>query len=193
MDTEIVLASSSKYRRELLSRLGFTFRSHPAQIEEAFLSNEAPQQASIRLARQKAESVANIYPNAIVIASDQVVDLNGKALSKPNQHDVARSQLRKMSGKSITFYSAVCVILQSKSKLNEFFVPTTVHFRELSATEIERYLLTEKPYDCAGAAKIEALGITLVKQVDSTDPTALIGLPLVQLAQVLREFGLHLP
>lgn len=193
MQTEFILASSSKYRRELLSRLGVTFSCHPAQIDEAPKPEETPEQTCVRLARTKGEHVAKQFPQAVVIASDQVANLDGQAISKPNQHEKARSQLRQMSGKLINFHTAVCVIQHSSKQVKEFCVLTKVKFRELSAAEIERYLLAEKPYDCAGSAKVEGLGISLLDRIETTDPTALIGLPLIQLAQSLRELGLHLP
>lgn len=193
MYRNLILASSSKYRRELLSRLEVKFQCLSPQIDETPLEDETPQQTCIRLAREKCLAIAAENPTAIVIGSDQVADVDGEAISKPGQHDKARSQLRRMSGKTITFHTAVCVYCEENGQTIEFTVPTEVEFRELSAPEIERYLLAEEPYDCAGSAKSEGLGISLLNRIESKDPTALIGLPLIELSQSLRKFELTLP
>lgn len=193
MNQRIILASSSKYRQELLSRLHLKFSCQPPDIDESSIENETPLDTCIRLAKQKAIAIASQNPTAIVIGSDQVADLHGQAISKPGQHEAAKKQLQSLSGQTIVFYSAVCIMRQETEQCIEFHVPTQVTFRTLSHDEIERYLNIETPYDCAGSAKSEGLGITLLECLESTDPTALIGLPLIELSKALRAFELTLP
>jgi septum formation protein len=193
MTRSLYLASSSKYRRELLTRLQINFRCESPQIDESPKPDETPLDTCKRLAREKAMAVALEHPSAIVIGSDQVADVDGTAISKPGTHDRARAQLRSMSGKTIVFHTAVCICCLETSQTVEFSVPTSVEFRELSTAEIERYLIAEEPYDCAGSAKSEGLGISLLKRIESSDPTALIGLPLIEVANALRQFELTLP
>lgn len=193
MKPSLILASTSKYRRELLQRLNVTFQCESPKIDESPLENETPLETCVRLAKLKCQDVASHHPGSIVIASDQVADVEGKAISKPGTHDKARAQLRSMSGKTIVFHTAVCLMHGEAEKLIEFCVPTDVEFRELSPAEIERYLIAEEPYDCAGAAKSEGLGISLLSRIESTDPTALIGLPLIETSTALRELGLVIP
>ncbi|MCE2746792.1 MAG: Maf family nucleotide pyrophosphatase [Burkholderiales bacterium] len=193
MTRSLYLASSSKYRRELLTRLQINFRCESPQIDESPKPDETPLDTCKRLAREKAMAVALEHPSAIVIGSDQVADVGGTAISKPGTHDRARAQLRSMSGKTIVFHTAVCICCLETSQTVEFSVPTSVEFRELSTAEIERYLIAEEPYDCAGSAKSEGLGISLLKRIESSDPTALIGLPLIEVANALRQFELTLP
>lgn len=193
MQKELILASTSKYRRELLSRLTLKFQCEPPQIDESIGNSELPIETSIRLAREKCLAVANRHPGSIVIGSDQVADVEGEAISKPGSHEKARTQLRRMSGKTIVFHTAVCVACLESNQTIEFQVPTEVEFRQLSAAEIERYLLAEEPYDCAGSAKSEGLGISLLERIESSDPTALIGLPLIELSKTLRSFQIVLP
>lgn len=193
MNPTIILASSSKYRQELLSRLRINFQSQPPDIDESVQANETPLETCTRLAKHKALEIANLYPTAVVIGSDQVANLNGVAISKPGDHATATQQLRNLSGKTITFHSAVCVISKTAQQCIEFEVPTHVTFRALNHDEIERYLQIEKPYDCAGSAKSEGLGITLLECLVSSDPTALIGLPLIELSKTLRSVGIVLP
>lgn len=138
-------------------------------------------------------AIAAEHPSAIVIGSDQVADVDGSAISKPGTHDRARAQLRSMSGKTIVFHTAVCVCCVETNQTVEFTIPTSVEFRELNAAEIERYLIAEEPYDCAGSAKSEGLGISLLKRIESSDPTALIGLPLIEVSNALRQFEVTLP
>ncbi|MFN4328085.1 MAG: Maf family protein [Limnobacter sp.] len=190
---QLILASSSRYRREMLERLRLPFQCISPSIDETPLPGESPVQTCERLGLLKAKAVANLHPNAIVIGSDQVADVNGEAISKPGHHEAAVAQLTAMSGKSITFHSAVSVVHQASGKEVSFCVPTVVEFRTLSAQEIERYLLAEQPYDCAGSAKSEGLGITLLNRIESCDPTALIGLPLIELSKALRKLGVSLP
>lgn len=146
-----------------------------------------------RLAKAKAIAIAELHPDAVVIGSDQVADVDGVAVSKPGTHDKARAQLRSMSGKTVMFHTAVCICKPGSTDTIDFTVPTAVEFRDLDAAEIERYLLAEEPYDCAGSAKSEGLGISLLKRIESTDPTALIGLPLIELAHALRQLDFKLP
>ncbi|HEY1058748.1 MAG TPA: Maf family nucleotide pyrophosphatase [Limnobacter sp.] len=193
MNPDLILASGSKYRHELLVRLRYPFRVLSPDIDESVLPHETPIETCMRLAREKALAVARLNPDSIVIGSDQVADVNGVAISKPGNHENAQKQLAAMSGQRIVFHSAVCVARQNTGQCEVFVVPTTVEFRELNADEIERYLLAEKPYDCAGSAKSEGLGITLLKRIESTDPTSIIGLPLIELAATLRRFNLTLP
>jgi septum formation protein len=192
-ETPIILASGSAYRKALLSRLGMSFKVISPDVDESVLPDETPQATCIRLAHAKANVLANAHPDAIVIGSDQVAVVNGQAVSKPGTHENAVVQLQAMSGKTIVFHSAVAVLADGGRRCEQFCVPTSVSFRELSDAEIHRYLLAEKPYDCAGSAKSEGLGITLLHSIQSNDPTALIGLPLIELSRVLRGFGCVLP
>ena len=189
----LYLASSSRYRRELLTRLQLNFRCESPQIDESPLAGETALDTCVRLAREKALAVAANHPDSLVIGSDQVADVDGEAISKPGTHERARQQLKSMSGKTIVFHSAVCVHCARTNKSIEFSVPTSVEFRQLDPAEIERYLIAEEPYDCAGSAKSEGLGISLLKRIESSDPTALIGLPLIEVANALRQFELTLP
>lgn len=177
----------------MLQRLQLAFDCISPSVDETPGKFESALDNCRRLAREKALAVAIQHPAAVVIGSDQVADVDGLAISKPGSHENARSQLRSMSGKTITFQSAVCITQSSTGKTVEFCIPTEVEFRDLSDDEIERYLLAEKPYDCAGSAKSEGLGITLLKRIESKDPTALIGLPLIETAQALRAFGVIVP
>ncbi len=189
----LVLASSSVYRQDLLRRLGLDFIVHKPEAEEYQLLNESPLKMAQRLAKVKAEIISDLYTNAVVIGSDQVAELNGQALGKPGEHKKAVSQLLQMSGQTVMFHSAVCVLRQQPYKIAQFIVTTAVDFRLLSHEEIERYLSLEPAYNCAGSAKSEGLGISLTKRIESTDPTALVGLPLIQLSDTLRNFGMRLP
>jgi septum formation protein len=188
----LILASSSSYRRMLLERLKLPFTCHVPDIDETPLPNETPLATCQRLAIDKALAVAQHHPNAVVIGSDQVADLHGLALSKPGNLDNARNQLLALRGQTVTFYSAVC-LAQNNTVLQTFYVPTLVEYRHFSNEEIARYLNQEPAFDCAGSAKCEGLGITLVQSIHSHDPTALIGLPLIQVAQALRTFGIATP
>lgn len=193
MNRSLYLASSSKYRRELLARLQINFRCESPQIDESTKAGETPLDTCRRLAREKTMAIAAEHPASIVIGSDQVADVDGVAISKPGTHERARAQLRSMSGKTIVFHTAVCVCCIETQQTIEFTVPTSVEFRELNAAEIERYLIAEQPYDCAGSAKSEGLGISLLKRIESSDPTALIGLPMIEVANALRQFDVTLP
>lgn len=187
----IVLASTSPYRRELLARLRLPFTVEAPQVDEATLPGEAPRAVALRLARAKALAVAVHQPQAVVIGSDQVADLDGAALSKPGTHEAALAQLTAMQGRTVLFHTALAVAGPAGVEVD--CVDTAVTFRALPRARLEAYLRTEQAYDCAGAAKIESLGIALVQRVDSTDPTALIGLPLIRLTAMLEAQGIPVP
>jgi septum formation protein len=186
----LILGSTSRYRRELLSRLRLPFEVHSPDVDETRLANEAPADLAVRLAQAKARAVASRFPQAVVIGSDQVADLEGDAIGKPGSHERAAQQLRSMSGRSVVFHTAVAVVRESIGFAESALVPVTVRFRRLSEAEIEHYLNAEQPYDCAGSAKAEAMGIALLDAIESNDPTALIGLPLIKTCQLLRQAGL---
>ena len=189
----LILGSTSPYRHALLSRLGLPFETVSPEVDETPLPNEAPADMALRLARQKAAAVAKRHPQAIVIGSDQVADLHGEPLGKPGNHERARAQLARMSGETVIFQTALSVRCWESGFEQSAVARVRVVFRHLSADEIERYLLTEQPYDCAGSAKSEGLGIALLEQIDNDDPTALIGLPLIRTCQMLRAAGLAVP
>jgi septum formation protein len=186
----LILGSSSRYRRELLERLHLPFDVESPDVDETPYPGEAPAALALRLARAKANAVSANHPEAIVIGSDQVADLDGLALGKPGNHTRAVEQLRAMRGKVVIFQTAVAVTCKARSHESSVLVPVTVRFRNLSDAEIERYLQLEQPYDCAGSAKAEGLGITLLSAIESDDPTALIGLPLIQTCALLRQAGI---
>jgi len=187
----LILASTSRYRRELLERLQVPFAVEAPGVDETPLpAGETPAALAQRLALQKAHAVAQRHPTAVVIGSDQVADLNGQAIGKPLTHERAVQQLRAMSGHSVVFQTAVAVVRQASGIGKVRLSPVVVRFRGLSDTEIENYLRREQPYDCAGSAKSEGLGITLLHSVQSSDPTALIGLPLTTVCELMRLAGL---
>ncbi len=188
----IVLASTSPYRRQLLQRLGLSFTVHAPEVDEGAREDEAPLATALRLAQEKAKSVARLQPAAVVIGSDQVADVDGEALSKPGTHEAALAQLMRMQGRVIVFHTALSVV-DSHGRCQTDSVPTMVRFRSLPRARLEAYLHAERPYDCAGAAKIESLGITLVESVTADDPTALIGLPLIRLTSMLADCNIRLP
>lgn len=188
----LILASGSPYRRELLTRLALPFSVASADIDESPLDAEAPEKTALRLAAAKAHAVAAHHESAVVIGSDQVAAYDGKHFGKPGDHANALAQLRMLRGRVAHFHTALCVIGRSKSgeKMVQTDIATTVvRFRELADHELDAYLRTEKPYDCAGSAKAEGLGIALLERIDSDDPTALIGLPLIRLVSMLRALG----
>ena len=188
MTAEVILGSSSPYRKELLSRLGIPFECISPEVDETPLDGEKPAALCQRLARLKAQAVHDIRPEAIVIGSDQVAVLGERILGKPHTHERAVEQLTAMQGHRIDFLTALCVI-DAKGQCYEVMVPTEVHMKALSPEAIESYLLREKPYNCAGSAKIETLGIALMDSVRSDDPTALIGLPLIATVKLLTKAG----
>lgn len=188
----LILGSTSTYRRELLSRLHIPFEVATPDVDETPLPGEAPSVLAERLALAKAHAVAAKFPNAVVIGSDQVADLNGQSLGKPGTHDKAVAQLRLMRGQTVVFQTAVAVVCLATGFEQRSLAAVKVKFRHLTDYEIENYLQLEKPYDCAGSAKSEGLGIALLDAIDSDDPTALIGLPLIRTCQMIRAAGIEL-
>ncbi len=188
----LILGSTSVYRRELLGRLRVPFTVEPPEVDETPLPGEAPVALARRLSAAKAAAVAARHPGAIVIGSDQVADLDGEALGKPGNHANALAQLTRMSGRTVIFQTALSVTCLESGFAQHELAPVTVRFRTLAAGEIETYLRAEQPYDCAGSAKSEGLGIALLEAIDSDDPTALIGLPLIRTCRLLRAAGLRL-
>ena len=188
----LILGSTSRYRRELLERLRVPFDVVSPDVDETPLPGEAPQALATRLALAKAKAVAALHPNAVVIGSDQVADLNGEPLGKPGTHDRAVVQLQRMRGQTVIFQTAVSVVCQASGFEQTELAQIKVRFRELSDAEIEAYLRAEEPYDCAGSAKSEGLGIALLDAIDNDDPTALIGLPMIRTARLLRAAGIDL-
>jgi septum formation protein len=186
----LILASTSPYRRELLARLHLPFEVISPQVDETPLANETPATLATRLAIAKAQAVAARHPDAVVIGSDQVADLDGRAIGKPGTHERAAEQLRLMRGRQVTFQTAVSVVHAAAGFEQALLAPVSVRFRMLNDAEIEHYLVIERPYDCAGSARSEALGIALLDAIDSDDPTALVGLPLIRTCRLLREAGL---
>ena len=186
----LILGSTSRYRRELLSRIGVPFETAAPQVDETPLPGETPAQIARRLALAKARAVTRRFPQAVVIGSDQVADLAGEPLGKPGTHERATEQLRRMRGRTVVFQTALAVVCEATGFTAEDLVPVEVRFRDLSDTEIEHYLRAEQPYDCAGSAKSEGLGIALLEAIHSDDPTALVGLPLIRTAALLRAAGL---
>ena len=187
----LILASTSVYRRELLERLGIPFTVVSPELDETPLPGESTLELALRLAKAKAAAVAKDYPDAWVIGSDQVADLCGAAIGKPGNFERAMAQLQLMRGSTVTFHTALCIMKGDME--TTLSVPTEVSFRKLSDEILESYLLTEEPYDCAGSAKSEGLGITLLEAIKSDDPTALIGLPLIALTGLLRGAGFMIP
>lgn len=186
----LILASSSRYRRELLERLAIPFDVMSPDIDETPLDNETPEATAIRLSIAKARAIG--AANALIIGSDQVAMCDGRQIGKPGTHEAARAQLRSMSGRQVEFHSALCLYDTRNDLVQSADVVTQVRFRALSDEEIEAYLLAEMPYDVAGSAKAEGLGIVLVDAIHSDDPTALIGLPLIALSAMLRTAGFPL-
>ena len=189
----LILGSTSPYRRELLARLGLPFSTEAPNVDEAPQPGEAPRDLALRLALAKAREVAGRHPQAIVIGSDQVADLAGEPLGKPGTHERAVAQLRRMRGHSVVFQTALAVVCADTGFAQTDLAAVEVRFRDLNDDEIERYLLAERPYDCAGSAKSEGLGIALLDAIHNDDPTALVGLPLIRTARLLRAAGLTLP
>ena len=189
----LILASSSTYRRALLERLRLPFEVMVPDIDERALPGEAPETTGLRLARCKAQAVAARAPGSVVIGSDQVATLDGEQIGKPGNHANALAQLQKMRGRRVVFHSALCLwddrapALTGGAQLEN--VQTLVTFRDLPDAELDAYLHLEQPYDCAGSAKNEGLGIAILERIDSTDPTALTGLPLIALTGMLRKAG----
>ena len=190
-DFFIVLASGSPYRRELLGRLGIAFETWSPEVDEGALSGESPRETARRLARSKARAAQAKFPTAFVVGSDQVAELDRRPIGKPGNRANAREQLRMMRGRAVQFHTAVCLL--GPGRLQEETVTTEVAFRDLMDAEIERYLDREPAFDCAGSAKSEQLGIALLDRLSGDDPTALVGLPLIALARMLRAEGIEVP
>ena len=189
----LILASSSRYRRELLARLGLPFETWSPDVDEAPLAAEPPRDTAVRLARIKAEAGGKRFSQAWVIGSDQVADLDGLAIGKPGTLERARQQLRDVSGHSVLFHTALCVWNAREGRRHDRLVTTDVAFRRLTSAEIDRYLDREHALDVAGSAKSEGLGISLLSRLGGDDPTALVGLPLIALAAILRAEGFDIP
>ena len=188
----LVLASSSRYRRGLLERLGVPFEVIVPDIDETALAGERPAATALRLAEAKARAVAIRCRDGLIIGSDQVADCDGVAVSKPNDHADAVRMLASLSGRTIVFHTALALLDASSGRMQSDCVDVTSVFLTLSPAQIEAYLTTEKPYDCAGAVRSEALGIALFERISSDDPTALIGLPLIALTRMLRIAGIDI-
>lgn len=191
MKPTLILASTSRYRRELLQRLRLPFAIEAPYTDETPLPGEAPAALALRLALAKAQAVAAQQPTAVVIGSDQVADLHGEPIGKPGDFERAAQQLRRMSGQQVVFQTAVAVVRRDLGFERALLAPVTVSFRTLSDAEIERYLTLDQPFDCAGSAKSESLGVALLERIDSDDPTALVGLPLMRTCSLLREAGIN--
>ncbi len=189
----LILGSTSVYRAELLRRLQLPFTTVQPNVDETPLSGETPLLLAKRLALAKANAVADRHPDAVVIGSDQVADLHGEALGKPGNHARATQQLKAMSGQLVIFHTAVAVVYKEQACTLEAVSQIRVQFRTLTDDEIDRYLRIEQPYECAGSAKSEGLGISLLSQIDNDDPTALIGLPLIKTCEMLRTAGIQVP
>ena len=190
---QLVLASSSPYRRELLARLQIPFDVASPDVDETPLPNEAPQDTALRLAQSKARAVAEQYPDALIIGSDQVALLNGQQLGKPHTFENAKRQLLNASGQAVVFHTALCLLNSRSGNMQACVVPISVKFRSLSEEQIKRYLEKEQPYNCAGSAKSEGLGIALIERFEGDDPNALVGLPLIALVGMLNNENLVIP
>ncbi|MEY5021826.1 MAG: Maf-like protein YceF [Pseudomonadota bacterium] len=188
----LILGSTSRYRKELLARLCIPFHVEAPEVDETPQAQEAPKDLALRLALAKARAVANKYPDAVVIGSDQVADLEGEPLGKPGNHTNAVKQLKRMRGKTVIFQTALSVVCVATGFEQTDLAAVKVTFRDLTDAEIESYLKAEEPYDCAGSAKSEGLGIALLAAIDNDDPTALIGLPLIRTCHMLRAAGVKL-
>ena len=189
---QLILGSTSVYRRELLSRLHLPFDVGSPGVDELPGQGEPPRDLACRLALAKARAVAQLHPSAVVIGSDQVADLDGEPLGKPGTHARATEQLKRMRGRTVIFQTALAVVCAETGFEQSDLAAVSVKFRDVSDAEIEAYLLAEQPYDCAGSAKSEGLGIALLESIDSDDPTALVGLPLMRTCRMLRAAGVQI-
>jgi septum formation protein len=187
MKQTIILASSSEFRRDLLQKLKIPFRSISPRVDETPLDGEKPHETALRLAQVKARKIGDEYPHALVIGCDQVATLDGEQLGKPLNHINATKQLQRMRGREVTFHSALCLYNAATANMQAEVVPYIVRFRQLSDEKIENYLIKEQPYQCAGSAKSEGLGIALIERMIGEDPNALIGLPLIKLINMLEN------
>jgi septum formation protein len=183
---KIVLASTSPFRRELLTRLGLPFEIADPAVDEASMSGETPEATALRLSEEKARAVASRFPDALIIGSDQVACLDGQIFGKPGNHEKAVRQLQTMRGRSVNFFTGLCLFNTRTGVAHVRGVPTLVSFRDLSDAEIENYLRKEQPYNCAGSAKSEGLGIAVIARMEGEDPNALIGLPLIALCDLFK-------
>lgn len=189
----IVLASSSKYRRQILDKLPLTFTCCASAVDESPLPDEAPDEQALRLAIAKAQSVAQTHPRHWIIGSDQIAACDGMLLSKPGNRDRALQQLKLQSGKKVTFYTGICVLNSGSGALKTDLDICHVYFKDLNEAQLNRYLDREQPYDCAGSFKAEGYGIALFRKIEGEDPNALIGLPLIKLIDLLTQFGMVIP
>lgn len=185
----LILASSSEYRRQLLQKLQIPFTSIAPKIDETALQNEKPHETALRLAQEKARKIGAEFPHALIIGCDQVATLDGEQLGKPGNHQNATKQLQKMRGREVSFHSALCLYNAATDSMQAQVVPYLVRFRMLTDEQIENYLSKEQPYQCAGSAKSEGLGIALMERMLGDDPNALIGLPLIKLISMLQNEG----
>jgi septum formation protein len=186
---QLVLASTSKYRHELLSRLHLPFETVSPNVDETPLPGESPSATALRLSVLKAQAVASQFSDALIIGSDQVLMLDAEQLGKPGNYANAFAQLKKMQGKAMVFHTALTLLNSRTGSVQTRDIPTVVHIRKLTDAQIGAYLKKEQPYDCAGSAKSESLGIALMERMDSPDPTALVGLPLMALTEMLMHEG----
>lgn len=189
----LVLGSSSPFRRELLGRLGLAFECHSPDIDESARPGEAPRELVARLSEAKARAVAETWPQALIIGSDQVAVVDDEILGKPGGHERAREQLARLSGRTVTFLTGLCLYNSASDRVQLEVIPYQVDFRSLTPDQIEHYLEREQPYNCAGSFRSEALGITLFQRMQGDDPNALVGLPLIRLVDMLAEEGVVLP
>ena len=192
MPQNLILASTSPYRRELLGRLGLSFSTANPQTDESPLPSEAPEALALRLSEAKARAVMAEHPDALIIGSDQVATVDGQIYGKPGNHERAVAQLKALSGKTVNFFTGLCLLNARTGQAEVRGIPTLVTFRELSEREIENYLRREPAYNCAGSAKSEGLGIALLHSMQGDDPNALIGLPLIALCDMLRRQGVEI-
>ena len=187
IEQQIVLASTSPFRRELLTRLGLPFETANPATDETVLPGESPEATALRLSQAKARAVATKFPHALIIGSDQVACLDGQVFGKPGTHENAVKQLQTMRGRTVNFFTGLCLLNAKTGRVQLRGVPMLVTFRNLSDEEIENYLRREQPYNCAGSAKSEGLGIAVIAKMEGDDPNSLIGLPLIALCDLLRE------
>lgn len=192
MPTKLLLASTSPYRRELLARLGLPFETANPHTDETPLPDEAPEDTALRLSEAKARAVAAMFPDTLIIGSDQVAVMDGQVFGKPGSHERAVEQLHQLRGRTVNFFTGLCLLNTRTGQAQVRGVPTLVTFRDLADSEIENYLRREQPYNCAGAAKSEGLGIALLKSMQGDDPNALVGLPLIALCDMLRAEGVEI-
>ena len=188
---QIVLASTSPFRKELLSKLGLPFETANPATDESVITGETPEETALRLSEAKARAVASTFPDALIIGSDQVACLDGQIFGKPGTHDKAVKQLQAMRGRTINFFTGLCLFNAKTGQAQVCGVPTLVTFRNLGDEEIENYLRKEQPYNCAGSAKSEGLGIAVIEKMQGDDPNALVGLPLIALCRLLRNEGIN--